>query len=83
MIIVGVVLDLIGKKKGIPRQRTLTMIPWLSSIESRYKPEPEQVAQRTAPFASHSEHRNLSPMFFSAKDKPVGFSIISSGMALS
>lgn len=66
-----------------PKHRILTMIPWLSIIESTYKPEPEQVAHSTAPFASHSGHLVLSPIFLRDKDTPTGFSIISSGIALS
>lgn len=59
------------------------MIPWLSIIESTYKPEPEQVAQSRAPLASHLGHLVLSPTFFWDKDIPIGLSIISSGIALS
>lgn len=59
------------------------MMPWLSNIESTYKPEPEQVAQRTAPFALHSVHLGLSPITFSDSDRPIGFSILSSGIGLS
>lgn len=52
------------EKMRLPKHRILTMIPWLSIIESTYKPEPEHVAQSTAPFASHSGHLVLSPTFF-------------------
>jgi hypothetical protein len=39
--------------------------------------------QSTAPLAWQSVHRGLSPITFSAKDIPTGFSILSSGIALS
>lgn len=68
---------------SLPRHRILTMIPWLSIMESTYNPDPEQVAQRIAPFASQEWQRVLLPMFFSLSDNPTGFSIISSGTALS
>lgn len=71
------------REGNLPKQRTLTIMPWLSNIESTYKPEPEQVVQRTAPFALQSVHREFSPITFSAKDIPIGFSILSSGIALS
>ena len=71
------------RKGNLPRHLTLTIIPWLSNIESTYKPEPEQVLQRTAPLAWQWLHRGLSPINFSAKDIPTGFSILSSGIALS
>jgi len=59
------------------------MIPWLSSIESTYRPEPEQVAQRITPFSWQSRQGGLLPISLLFKDKPIGFSIISSGMDLS
>lgn len=71
------------EKANLPKQRTFTMIPWLSNMESTYNPEPEQVVQRTAPLASQSMHRGLFPIAFSAKDVPTGFSILSSGIGLS
>lgn len=58
-------------------------MPWLSIMESTYRPEPAQVAQSTAPLAWQSVHRELLPIAFSSKDNPTGFSIISSGIALS
>jgi hypothetical protein len=33
----------------LPRHLTLTMMPWLSRIESTYRPDPLQVAHRIAP----------------------------------
>lgn len=80
---VSVKLIFLRKKSYLPRQRTLTIMPWLSNIESTYRPEPEQVVQRMAPLASQSMHRGLFPMTFSAKDIPIGFSILSSGTAIS
>jgi hypothetical protein len=64
----------------VPRQRTLTMIPWLSSIESTYSPVPEHVAHSTAPLASHNGHRGLFPIGRIPFGKPVGGSIFSSGI---
>lgn len=70
-------------KMTLPKHRTFTIIPWLSNMESTYKPEPEQVAQRTAPLAWQLMQQGLSPITFSSKDKPIGFSMISSGIGLS
>jgi hypothetical protein len=69
--------------KYIPRHRTLTMMPWLSSIESTYRPDPEQVAQWTAPLALHRGHLGLFPMDRRPFGSPVGFSIFSSGTPVS
>jgi len=66
-----------------PRHLTFTMIPWLSSIESTYKPEPAQVAHSTAPLASQLVQGGLSPTFFFSTFKPVGLPISSSGTDLS
>jgi hypothetical protein len=70
-------------KEKLPKHLTLTMMPWLSIIESTYKPEPEHVVQRTAPLAWQSVHRGLSPITFSANEIPTGSSILSSGIGLS
>lgn len=43
--------------RGVPKQRTLTMMPWLSIMESTYRPVPEQVAQSNAPLASQQVQR--------------------------
>lgn len=67
----------------LPRHLTFTMIPWLSSIESTYKPEPAHVAHSTAPFASQLEQGGLSPTIFFSKFRPDGFPISSSGTDLS
>lgn len=72
-----------GERKKLPRQRTLTMIPWLSNIESTYRPEPEQVVHSTAPLAWQSVQRRLFPITFSESESPTGFSILSSGIGLS
>lgn len=71
------------EEKNLPKHLTLTIIPWLSIIESTYRPEPEQVVHKTAPLASHLGQWGLSPVFFLANDNPIGFSILSSGTDLS
>lgn len=59
------------------------MMPWLSIMESTYRPVPVQVAQSNAPLASQQVQRRLSPISFSDIDNPTGSSIISSGIGLS
>lgn len=78
--IIKVEFDPKHPEKCVPRQRTLTMIPWLSSMESTYSPVPEHVAHSTAPLASQSGHLGLFPIGRIPFGKPVGGSIFSSGI---
>jgi hypothetical protein len=59
------------------------MIPWLSNMESTYKPEPAQVAHSTAPLVSQLMQGGFFPTFFFSKSKPAGVPISSSGTDLS
>ena len=63
-----------------PRQRTFTMMPWLSRTASTYRPEPAHVAHSTAPLAWQPGQRGLLPMAREPLGSPVGLSIFSSGM---